>query len=150
MFPSSAVAQTHVPGSTIGTLQQPPTHNHPSQHHQDNSAIIQNFSFDNRHSAYRSKEVSTSVNRINETHSEQLDAVEKKAVEQDISTTMSTDTATSPAMMVEDASATIKKTNTTAQASNNASNEKGQNDHAKPADANTNDACTTSAVRKVR
>ncbi|GAC98729.1 hypothetical protein PHSY_006323 [Pseudozyma hubeiensis SY62] len=67
MYPSSAVAQSHLPGSTAPSLQQPPPSSTASNFHSHHrtSAIFQNPSFDNKHSTFRSSEVSVNVNKVN-------------------------------------------------------------------------------------
>ncbi|SPO25080.1 uncharacterized protein UTRI_02822_B [Ustilago trichophora] len=158
MFPSSAVAQSHVPGSAahIGTLQQPPTPNLLSQHHQRASSIFQNPSFDNKHSAYRSAEASVSVNLVknsdySQQQQQQQHSTEMQSVQHSNPTMTSTNTATSTAMMVDEAvPPPVSKTNASTQATNDTINDKATTDNAKAAETNADDAGSSSAVRKVR
>lgn len=159
MFPSSAVAQSHVPGSAAPcALQQPPpssTANSFPSHHRT-ASIFQNPSFDNKHSAYRSAEVSVSVNKVVNPASsvENNDKVHHQYHHQPSSTTTttttSTNTATSSAMMVDD---TIVKAEVKAAADAPQTNEAKADDVKQQTEANadaTGDAGSDSAVRKVR
>lgn len=163
MYPSSAVAQTHVPGSAahIGTLQQPPpSANAASLHHHRTTSILQNPSFDNKHGAYRSADVSVSVsvNKVANT-TQQLHPHSNGATASAMERTItSTNTATNSAMMIDDpvnaANNGVAGKGST-QAGGN-SNGDGKNVEAKQPGAETgaadatDDAGNNSAVRKVR
>lgn len=156
MFPSSAVAQTHVPGSAahIGTLQQPPLHHSLSHHHQRTPSIFQNPSFDNKHSAYRSVTDSTNVVKGPSPAQQGSNKAPQPAARPSNSqTTTSTSTATSSAMMVDaDTPHPEAKTDVSTQTSNAIGSDAGANVNARPAEPNVEqaDAGTNAAVRKVR
>lgn len=143
MFPSSAVAQSHVPGSaSIGTLQQPPQQ--PShQNHNRAPSIFQNPSFDNnKHSQYRTTATTTDCNGVSVSVCSFNQPDNQHSVEQQKTTVTTTNTATDSAMMVDDpaapAPAPVAKTEATTQVGDNkaADNATQQNEN--------------SAVRKIR
>ncbi|KAJ9478774.1 hypothetical protein PHBOTO_002262 [Pseudozyma hubeiensis] len=112
MYPSSAVAQSHLPGSSAPSLQQPPPSSTACNFHSHHrtSAIFQNPSFENKHSNFRSSsEVSVNVNKvINPTSDNDKDeqyhpqpAFREPCVDSTMVTT-STGTATNSAMMVDE------------------------------------------------
>lgn len=156
MFPSSAVAQSHAPGSAahISTLQQPPAHGHLSQHHQRTSSILQNPSFDNKHSSYRSAEAGASVNLVKGRDSQPQVDSEPRHVQHNDPMMTSTNTATSSAMMVDEAvAAPVAKTDASTRTTDPASSEKDTAVCSKSAEASTaqaNEAESNPAVRKVR
>ncbi|CDR98602.1 uncharacterized protein SPSC_01747 [Sporisorium scitamineum] len=148
MYPSSAVAQTHLSGSAhIGTLQQPPpSTNASSLHHHRTSSIFQNPSFDNKHSAFRSADVSVSVNKVSTQQLHQQSNTTCSATEKTIT---STNTATSSAMMIDDPVAA----NVVGKGSTDVKSDKNGEAKQPPAEAGaeqTDDAGSSSAVRKVR
>lgn len=112
MYPSSAIAQSHLPGSTAPCLQQPPPSSTISNFysHHRTSAIFQNPSFENKHSTFRSSsEVSVSVNKVtNLTSDNDKDeqyhpqpAFSQPCADSTMVTT-STSTATDSAMLVDE------------------------------------------------
>ncbi|TKY86095.1 hypothetical protein EX895_004920 [Sporisorium graminicola] len=143
MYPSSAVAQTYVPGSAahIGTLQQPPSSSNASSYPPHcSSTIVQNPTFDSKHNAYRSAEVSfsVSVNKVSHPsytaqpqqqhpypHQQPNSTTSASAME---TTVTSTNTATSAAMMIDDPVAASvdggKVSTTQGQTSNNGNSDK--------------------------
>lgn len=149
MFPSSAVAQSHVPGSAaIGTLQHPPLH--PShQHHTRTSSISQNPSLDNnKHNRYRASNtdtngVSVSVSCVTQTDHQQ------DIVEQHKSTVTTTSTATNSAIMMDD---TVPHAPAPAPVAKDAAITQTDNDKEANAAAVANAAPPNdnSAVRKIR
>ncbi|KIS69811.1 uncharacterized protein UMAG_02332 [Mycosarcoma maydis] len=160
MYPSSAVAQSHVPGAAVScALQQPPpscTANAFPAHHRT-ASIFQNPSFDNKHSAYRSTEASSSISKADEAALTNDQYHVEPVCAQPISSTMvttSTNTATTSAMMVDD---TAMKAEVLPEV--NACNSI-KDEAVKPADANqtqternadpAGDNGSSSAVRKVR
>lgn len=155
LYPSSAVAQTHVPGSAqLGALQQPPPV--PSQHHhRRTSAIFQNPSFDNKHSAYRTGSTGKTTAFFRSTDTQQGGKTQPVQQPQPSNTTISDNmSSTSAAMVVDDAA---RVTVTTVDAATNTSTDVVSNDatsEVKPATEATapatEDAGTNSTVRKVR
>lgn len=160
MYPSSAVAQSHVPGAAVScALQQPPpscTANAFPAHHRT-ASIFQNPSFDNKHSAYRSTEANSSISKADEAALTNDQYHVEPVCAQPVSSTMvttSTNTATTSAMMVDD---TAMKAEVLPEV--NACNSI-KDEAVKPADANqtqternadpAGDNGSSSAVRKVR
>ncbi|SJX66091.1 uncharacterized protein SRS1_13533 [Sporisorium reilianum f. sp. reilianum] len=160
MYPSSAVAQAHVPGSAIGALQQPPaSSNASSLHHNRTWSIIQNPSFDNKHSAYRSADVSVSVNKVtypSYTAQQPQQSNTTTSASEKETTITSTNTATSSAMMIDDpvaASGAGKASNHVGTSTDGNGDKNGEAKQQPAAEANTeqtDENGSNSAVRKVR
>ena len=142
LFPSSAVAQSHVPGSATHPIQQPPSQ---QTCHQRCASIFQNPSFDNKHSAYRKTTAAS--------QQQQSSATTTTELQEETRTKTSTNTATDSAMMIDEPMAKIDATMETcdkAEETKAQPQPPQQQPAATEANAGSGDAGGNSAVRKVR
>ena len=168
MYPSSAVAQTHVPGSAarINSLQQPPLatnqlNHQPSRHHRT-SSIFQSSLLDNNGqiSFKGGPDVDVSVNMVSEsnTRHQQQSSGQGRSAQQEQSnlTRTCTSTATSSDMMTDDPApvpAPVAKADPVPPGKNDTRLSENTTNDAKAAGAkepHADDVGGNSAVRKVR
>lgn len=161
MFPSSAVAQTNFPGSVdIGALQQPPLHHNLSprpNHQRVSSSLYKPAASSNDISVYNNAhsfgadggQVSVSVNPVTDL-SQDNSIIGAHSNQQGMETMAGTNTATTSAMMVDEAVPPPDAKDVAPPAKPDVNDDKVAKTETKGSDVSGSDANSSSSVRKVR